>query len=171
MVGKTCSFLIYLIFLITFSGSVFPQDIAKIKLVKISSEEENKIVNSINELIKKMRNEKWAEVYDLLLRNSVDGDEAKKEFIKKMEEDSKDSSSYFVTDFKVSKDGILVFDDEKMFEEINVSGCIEVKIKGVKHKYIGTVSLGRTKKNDWLFHSLPIINPDSRAGGPIQCCE
>ncbi|HEX8737373.1 MAG TPA: hypothetical protein VF721_18715 [Pyrinomonadaceae bacterium] len=135
--------------------------------LKIKTKDKRTLVKSINILTEKLRKEKWAEVYDLLLRDPVEG-RTKEEFVREMEEDSKNPALNRKV-IKFSPKSFLVFKNEENREQVRISGCLNVSAKGGKYKYWGTLDAERNGTEKWFFTSLPIVNPNSSSGGPKTC--
>lgn len=156
-------------FLLILCSNVLSQQKLDFLNLELSSEDKETLTTSIKNLTENMRREKWSEVYDLFLNDPVKG-RTKEEFIQEMEENLQNPNlNRRIIGFEPKS--FLVFDDEKMREKVNVSGCILVLVKGEKYTYWGRVEAARNGTKKWFFTSLPMVNPNSSSGGPKPCCQ
>lgn len=158
-------FFIALTILYLLCGSVSAQQNLEFLSYKLPKEDKKILIESIDSLTEKMRGKKWSEVYDLLSNKLKENWDSKENFIHWQ----KDDKGYFVTDFKVNRDSILVENNEKFQESVHLTGCISVIEEGKKMKYLGTIEAERNGTEKWFFNSLPIVNPNYLIGGPRHC--
>jgi len=146
-------------------GNLFAQQNLEFLSYKLPREDRKSLMKAINTLTEKMRSERWSEVYELISDKLKENWDSKEEFIQWQKEDK----GYFVAEFKAKENTILVWNNEKLAESVHLIGCLSAVENGRKIKYSGTLEAMRSGTKNWLFNSLPYINPNNFSGGRIPC--